>query len=388
MPITTPNNSYNNRTSFLRTFLRILPGAFVWFNIVGLIYLAIFDQRLYFIVTAPVFIFNFYLTVHIAWFSRKGIDTMIANQTKDFYREYVEKRKKMLENEPTDPTPNAIQHPTSVLNWDDIIHYVIIPNYKEDPTTLQEMINSIAASKIAKTHIIVVLAMEEREQGCDTKAEALIGKYDSMFRQMMFTVHPPNLLNEQAGKSSNEAWAAAEIHKHVEQNRYDPDNVVITVCDADSNFHPKHFDNVTMKFCLEEDRYTKVYQAPMIQYKNFHSIPATTRTLSMAVSLHEIAALADEHDHHIPFSTYSISYRLASQTGGWDGDIIAEDWHMYIKSFFTTEGKTFVEPIFFPVTCYAVESDTSYWQSLVDRYEQGMPIFVNFFSQTSCMGYF
>jgi hypothetical protein len=290
----------------------------------------------------------------VAWHSRKGISNLDVNQSKDFFAEYTEKRK---------GNPDA-------LLWDDVIHYVIIPNYKESTSILQETLNSLAASKIATTHIIVVLAMEEREAQCEQKAQLLIGRYASMFREVLYTVHPADLPFERAGKSSNEAWAAVKVQEHIQKSRFDSTHVVLTICDADSNFSPKYFECLTDKFCHDPSRYCKIWQSPMVCYKNFSTIPAFTRILSMFSTLNELGSLASPLDHHMPFSSYSLSFQLASQAGGWDGDVIAEDWHMYLKTYFATNGKVIVEPIFLMTTCYSVQSSVSYWQSLVDRFEQ------------------
>ena len=52
--------------------------------------------------------------------------------------------------------------PDGHLGWGDVLHFVILPNYKEDPDILREAIDSCAASSIAKRQIGFVLAMEAR----------------------------------------------------------------------------------------------------------------------------------------------------------------------------------------------------------------------------------
>jgi len=392
MAITSPNHSYNFQTSALRTICRILPGAFLWLIIVTLFFLAFYDARSYFIFTAPFFIFNAFLLAHVGVFSIKGIRDMLEAAKKDYHKEYLEKRRLLEQTlgsqqlqqtrrnnrdneQPTidaadQNNENDTDEEKMIFNFEDIIHYVIIPNYKEDPDTLSETMSSMADSAISK-QIIIVLAMEEREQGGAEKAANLKQKFAANFKDIISSYHPPGLEGEQAGKSSNEAWAAAEIAKHVDQCKFNQKHVLISTCDADSIFHPKHYDYITMQYCLDyKKRHTSIWQGPMINYKNYDSIPAATKMLCTAVSLHEIACLADPMDHHIPFSSYTMSYELASVAGGWDGDVIPEDWHMYMKCFFATAGKANVEAIPLPVQCYAVEDDKSYWQSMVDRYVQ------------------
>ena len=53
--------------------------------------------------------------------------------------------------------------------------------------------------------------MEQREAGADLKALELINDYAKQFRYMDFTVHPPDLPGELAGKGSNVNWAARKL---------------------------------------------------------------------------------------------------------------------------------------------------------------------------------
>lgn len=359
MAITAPNHGYYNKDTWLRTFCRIAPSVFIFANLALVLVFAYADARVYFILAAPFFIFNAYLLTHVGIFSHKALAQISEADKKDFHREYNEKRRKLQESGQAD----------HVYNWEDIIHYVIIPNYKEDLSTLYETIDSMAVSKMAK-QIIIVLGMEEREVDAPEKAKTIISKYSASFKDVFSTHHPMGLDGEQAGKSSNESWAAFEIGKDVEKKGYNTDHVLISTCDADSNFHPRHYDYITMRYCLDKERNLKIYQGPMVNFMNFESVPAATKLLCTAVSLHEMACLADPTDYHIPFSSYSMSYNLVSDVGGWDGDVIPEDWHMYLKCFFATAGKVTVDPVPLPVRCYAVENESSVLKSLHDRFVQ------------------
>jgi hypothetical protein len=256
-----------------------------------------------------------------------------------------------------------------IVEWEDVIHYVIIPNYKEHLSTLQECLTHLSTGPIAKTNIIVILAMEAAEEGCEEKALKLISKNQHLFLDMLFSIHPTGLPGETRGKASNEAWALKQIIGHTQRQGYDVNNITITTCDADSLFHEKYFENLTFKFCTDTDRYTKIWQAPMLFLKNFKTIPSITRAYTQVVSMHELSCLANENDEHLPASTYSLSLKLALDVNGWDTDFIAEDWHMFLKCFFETSGKAVVEPIFLPIVSYSVESDT-WWQSIKDRITQ------------------
>lgn len=53
--------------------------------------------------------------------------------------------------------------------------------------------------------------MEEREQNADVKALGFINEFSKRFRSIEFTLHPPNIAGELAGKGSNMAWAARKL---------------------------------------------------------------------------------------------------------------------------------------------------------------------------------
>jgi len=123
-------------------------------------------------------------------------------------------------------------------------------------------------------------------------------------------------------------------------------------------------------FVKNPQRHLKIFQAPMINFANFLDCPAPTKALSFGVTVHEVACLYDTNCELVPFSTYSFSAEFLKKIGGdWDKDVITEDWRIYMKAYFETKGEARVAPLYLPIYCYAVVSNT-YWQSLVERFHQ------------------
>jgi hypothetical protein len=79
--------------------------------------------------------------------------------------------------------------------------------------------------------------------------------------------------------------------------------------------------------------------------------------------------MADPNGVRFPYSTYSLTFSLASSVNGWDPEWIAEDWHMGIKCFLLTLGKAEVQPVIIPSLNYAPETD-SWWGTVCARYTQ------------------
>jgi len=261
--------------------------------------------------------------------------------------------------------------------WEDVVHFVILPNYKEELEVLRLAVGSIAASKIAGKQIGVVLAMEAREEGAELKAEALQQEFRDQFFSIIATYHPPNIPGETPGKPSNTNWGAQQLlGTEVKKLGLDVNNVVITVADADSEFHPLYYEALSYQFvhagCGESetaDRYLSIWQPPILHYKNYHTQPVIVRLASLFTSQHELANLSDPNTAKVPYSTYSISATLANTVGGWDPDWISEDWHMGMKCFLATAGRSRIQPIFLGVMNYAPEG-TSYMETVKARWVQ------------------
>eukprot|EP00817_Percolomonadidae_sp_ATCC50343_P002663 CAMPEP_0117418334 /NCGR_PEP_ID=MMETSP0758-20121206/136_1 /TAXON_ID=63605 /ORGANISM="Percolomonas cosmopolitus, Strain AE-1 (ATCC 50343)" /LENGTH=455 /DNA_ID=CAMNT_0005198775 /DNA_START=534 /DNA_END=1901 /DNA_ORIENTATION=+ len=232
--------------------------------------------------------------------------------------------------------------------------------------TLQNIVDTCG---MTKTHIIPVLAMEEREVDGPAKAASLIQQFKEEFKEILVTYHPPNLPFDVPGKSSNERWAAKIVEKHAIAKQHD-ETTIVTICDADSLFTRNYFECLTAKYCLDiKDRDYTIHQAPIMHYHNLFDVPLFTKIVTLVVSMHEIAAASATYEERVPFSTYSLSLKLAQEVGGWDGDVIPEDWHMYIKCVMKTNGRTTIKPIYLPVSNYSVQANT-YWESCKERWLQ------------------
>jgi len=204
----------------------------------------------------------------------------------------------------------------------------------------------------------VLLAMEAREEASKEKAAELKSRYHDQFLDIAACFHPPNLPNDPPGKASNVCYAFKFLTEHLAKTKQDTSKVVLTVADADSDFHEYYFDLLSQAFVMSEKRYHTLWQAPILHIKNYHRQPMLLSVGTMFTALTEVSVLADPNAMRFPYSTYSLSMDLATSVGGWDAEWIAEDWHMGIKCFLLTLGKTSVEPIPVPTVNYVPEDDT------------------------------
>eukprot|EP00927_Polykrikos_kofoidii_P059368 TRINITY_DN5452_c0_g2_i1.p1 TRINITY_DN5452_c0_g2~~TRINITY_DN5452_c0_g2_i1.p1 ORF type:complete len:973 (+),score=143.84 TRINITY_DN5452_c0_g2_i1:146-3064(+) len=251
-------------------------------------------------------------------------------------------------------------------------HWVIVPQYKEDYEVVSMMLNSVCQSTISHCMINILLAMEEREaEAAAHKGDALKARFRDRFNDIQFSWHPPNLPNDPPGKASNVSWAFKSLTRHLRRLNVDTSRVVITVADADSEFHEMYFECLTHTFLSteKEKRERCIWQSPIYHMKNYHRQPCFVIVGTVLTCLHELASLGDPHAVRFPYSTYSLSFELAWRVGGWDAEWIAEDWHMGIKCFLLTLGECVVEPILLPTVNYTPE-DTSWYATIVARWVQ------------------
>jgi hypothetical protein len=85
----------------------------------------------------------------------------------------------------------------------------------------------------------------------------------------------------------------------------------------------------------------------------------------------ELAYLAATWWTPMPMSSYSLSLRLIDSSGYWDSDVIADEWHMFIKAYFARDGKVKLERMFLPFLAQATTGDTL-WEAVKGRYQQSL----------------
>ncbi|MDQ7035270.1 MAG: glycosyltransferase [Anaerolineae bacterium] len=249
------------------------------------------------------------------------------------------------------------------LEWDAVQHVVIIPNYNEPIDILRRTLDSLKQQCEADTRMTIVLAMEAGEDACVEKAETLQSEYAQYFKHFHFTVHPRGLPGEMQCKSANEAWAARWIkRKLVDKLGYTIEHILVTTMDADTQWHPQHFFALTALFALNENRHQHFWQAPIRYHGNIWDINPLLRIINAYATAFELAYLAAPQWKAMPMSSYSLSLKLLHDSNYWDGDVIADEWHMFIKAYFVRGGDVEVEKVMLPFL-----ADATTGKSLVEE---------------------
>jgi len=355
-----------------------IPGVCTASMIAILCSAAVCEPTVFVVLAAALSIYVCGWTINMSVFSSVGAWRMRRDSDRDWHGELLKLH---------DEDPNSF----------DTIHFVIVPNYMEDESTMKETLVNLGRSPMAQHRIRIILAMELREgPGVQEKAKRLISSTSHLFADISATFHPAGLPGEVPGKSSNEQWAFRHIMRSYDselKKTFDPSRVFLTVIDADSILHPRYFSALALQGMTmsKESRVWKIWQPPVLLLRNLFSVPGVTRVSGLGTILFELAGLANQSiGSHIAFSSYSLTLALASHkvVAGWDPDVIAEDHHMFVKCYFAplweaalrpfdhnstdaVKPKVELEPIYLPALCYMAESaHQEYWSSVAVRFLQ------------------
>lgn len=235
------------------------------------------------------------------------------------------------------------------LPLNDVHHVVLIPNYQEDIRVLRCTLDHLAAQPEARTSISIVLAMEVSEPGAREKGALLQTQYNTSFENFLVLTHPKGIAGEMQCKSANQAWAARWTKRiMVDEMGYNIDCLVVTTMDSDTLWHPHYFEALRVLFAVHPRRHATFWQAPIRYHGNVWNTNPLMRILHAYSSAWELAYLAAPWWQALPMSSYSLSMRLIDTVGYWDPDVIADEWHMFIKATFKHAGDIRLQAIFLP----------------------------------------
>lgn len=315
--------------------LEILPGFTSW-NIILFPYWGI--------LVFPVAVAYFVLLFDIYWFYQ----SLTVAVTASISHLRIEASKRL----------NWLKELEGFPDWKKVRHIIIIPTYKEPLHILSRTLSAISSQDFPLKQLHVVLAMEKKEdeKSRKEKINVLKKEFAKKFGSFLVTVHEL-VPGEVAGKSSNERYAALQAKKEIiEGKKFDTKYITVTSSDADHSFHPKHFSCLTYKFLDDPDRYFKIWQPAVMFYQNIWRLPALTRVVNTLSSIWNLSQLPRK-DRLINAQNYSLSFFLLDHVGYWDPNVIPEDYHIFFKSFYKTNGRVEVEAIYLPLFADAPEGE-------------------------------
>ena len=240
-----------------------------------------------------------------------------------------------------------------------VYHLVVIPNFNEPAEILRRTLQSLTVQAEARQNITVVLGMEEREPDARDKAKALLAMFTGSFYTILATFHPSNLPGEAPGKATNETWAVRYARKELVDRLGIPlSQIVVTVSDSDSIFHPHYFAELTRQFVTDPHRHSLVWQAPILLDNDIWHTSAAIRLVTFYSNAITTGDYINPWEAKFPYSTYSISLKLLDEVNFWDPTVMAEDVNIFMRAFFKKGGKAFIRHIHLPVHGNPVYGET------------------------------
>ncbi len=327
-------------------WLEIIPGLLSW-SVLGLAVILSFLAP----TAAVVFIivFDLYWMLRVFYF----IIHVIAAYTQ--YRRYLK--------------IHWYQKLTALPDWDKVYHLVMLPTYQEDLAILEEALEALLRAEYRKDRMIVVLGGEERDAlNFERHRLELEKRYKHHFANLLFTLHPKDLPGEIPGKGSNMRYMGHEVQKYLALTNIHPNDIIVSAFDVDTVSHPEYFACLAYLFKTIDNPHRSSYQPITLFSNNIWSAAAPVRVAAFGTVFWLFSELV-RPERLWTFSSHSMSWKMLTEVGFWEPDLVSEDSRIFMQAFLRYDGDYRVTPIFLPVSMDTVAGGT-YWQSLVALYRQ------------------
>lgn len=246
---------------------------------------------------------------------------------------------------------------SEILPPESVYNAVIIPTFNESIDILEPTVKALLDSEHDKKQLIVYIAYEERGgEQIHQDAHALIAKYGHHFQHAEAVMHPQDIPGEVIGKGGNITFAGRKLAQWVEENRLDPNNVIVTTLDSDHRVHPSYFAYLTFVYCLLPDRKYKSFQPIPMFYNNIWDVPAPMRLIAVGNSFWMIIQSMRPHLLR-NFASHGQSLAALIDTDFWSVRTVVEDGHQFWRTYFRYDGRHDALPLYIPVYQDAVLAD-------------------------------
>ncbi|MCX6784660.1 MAG: glycosyltransferase family 2 protein [Candidatus Komeilibacteria bacterium] len=257
----------------------------------------------------------------------------------------------------------------SLMAWSDYQHIIFLPMVNEPFAVVDRTLTAILDNHYPSDKLYVVLAGEERAQEhFSTIVPQVEAKYANSFKKIIITLHPKDVPDEIIGKGSNLHYAGREVKKFVDDEGLDYDKIIVSSFDIDTCVAPNYFDYLTYLFITTPNPTHKSYQPLAFYHNNVWESDPFTRVAANSTTFWLLTDLA-RAERLFTFSSHSMSWRMLTDIGFWQKDIVTEDSRIFLQGFFRYQGDYQVVPMYTYVSMNTVYMG-SLWRSLVNQYKQ------------------
>lgn len=343
--------------------LEIFPGFLSWATLLALISLSYFK---------PIFVAYFLIAFDVYWLLLVlylGIHLISAYKkfNKNVKIDWLKKVQDLDASEQAD-FPASLHE--QGMKSSDLVHLLIIPISYEGLDILRPTFDAIVNDGFPSKQMIVVYGAEGRagEEGLE-RARIIEKEYAHHFRNFLITVHPDGIEGEMKAKGANQAWSAKIVKKEIiDKEGIDYKKILVSVFDSDTIVSPGYFSCLSYKFLTVKEPYRVSYQPVPLYHNNvwrtsfFSRVAANSNTFWQMMQQIRNEKLAT-------YSSHSMTWQALIDIGFWSTNMVSEDsrifWHCYL--FYNGEYR--VEPMHFPVSMDATESESS-WLTAKNLYKQ------------------
>ncbi len=340
----------------------ILPGALCWST-----FFAMIAASRWFPAYAAIFIIIFDLywflkTVYLSLHLRSSFKIMKKNLARDW--------KKELEELGPEDYQRANAAGVSAKSWQDIWHLVIIPVFREPLNIIRESISAILSSGYLKERLIMVIAAEERGgEELKKTVNEIKKEFAKKFAYFLVTFHPDGIAGEIPGKGSNEAWAGRQaLEKIIQPNKIPPENVIVSVFDADTTVFKGFFECLTYYYLTSQKPLRSSFQPIPLFINNIWYAPSFARVIGFSSTFWQMMQQS-RPERLITFSSHSMPLKALIEIGFWQKNVVSEDSRIFYQCWLFYDGDWQVVPLHFPVAMDANFAG-SFWKTLKNQYLQ------------------
>lgn len=328
-----------NKTKLWR-FLEIFPGAVAWIFLIAPI---VFATIAPFAVAVYILFFDIYWlirAIYMAWYLGLSYKKMKKALRTNFG--------KMLEGLSSDDTKG--------FDYKNVYQAVIFATFKDEVETLNPSVDSVLHSDWQDTKKIIILAGEERDRERLMRvADELRKKCDNIY-DFLVMVHPDGVSGEVRGKGAGAAWAGRRFSEYVNEKGLNEEEILVTIADSDTRFHPQYFNNIAYEFVKNPNRHRRSFQPIPLYSNNIWYAPTISRLTAWGSSFWQMIE-ASRPWRLVNFSTHSYSLKMLREMDYWAVNVVNEDSCQFWRAYFAFEGDHQAIPIYLPVSLDAVLAD-------------------------------
>lgn len=324
----------------------ILPGAFIWTVFIGSIFFSFFFPL---VSAICIIIFDVYWLFRVLYFI---LNLLIS------WREY-----RKVSRVPWHARMKRIPGESRYT------HVVVLPTYKEDRALVLHTLSKLAENSYPAEKMVVIVSGEEKDYAHFMEiAKEAVDLFQSVFRDLIITVHPQSLTGELAGKGSNLHYAGALIKKYADTHGLKYKDVIVSAFDIDTVPHPDYFCYLTYRYATHPHPTATSFQPVPLYHNNIWNTHIVARIMSFGTTFWLLSELT-RPSRLWTFSSHSMSLTALIDCGYWQKHLVSEDSRIFLQMFMRYDGNYSVTPLYLPVFMDAV-SGVGWWETMRKIYRQ------------------